>query len=145
MSEKIDLDIAFANALLSNLPNSLYNPAIFVDKNNNIIDKILNEFVIEVGEKGFVVIEIKKLADMRDFEKVIGSYSNKSFVLIIRNIHRYEADTAFREMFVKIYNYAKENQIQMIITTDRNIKDLRFDGRVYARLMSGVVAKITSV
>lgn len=75
MSEKIDLDIAFANALLNNLPNSVYNPAIFVDKNNNIIDKILNEFVIEVGEKRFVVIEIKKLADMRDFEKVIGSYS----------------------------------------------------------------------
>ena len=102
MSEKIDLDIAFANALLNNLPNSVYNPAIFVDKNNNIIDKILNEFVIEVGEKRFVVIEIKKLADMRDFEKVIGSYSNKSFVLIIRNIHRYEADTAFREMFINI-------------------------------------------
>lgn len=139
------MDIAFANELLNNLPSDVYNPVVFVDKTNRVIDEILDKFIVRIKGKMLVVAELKDLDDVRNVESLFGNYLNKSSVLIIRNIHQYETDAEFADKFVWIYEMAKNNQVQLILTTNRKLQDLKFEGRLYARLQSGIVADIDNV
>lgn len=139
------MDIAFANELLNNLPSDVYNPVVFVDKTNRVIDEILDKFIVRIKGKMLVVAELKDLDDVRNVESLFGNYLNKSSVLIIRNIHQYETDAEFADKFVWICEMAKNNQIQLILTTNRKLQDLKFEGRLYARLQSGIVADIDNV
>lgn len=134
--DKRNLDIAFARELLRNLPNSTYNPAVFVSGEGKLLDDLVNERIAEIRKTSFNIVEINNTNDMKN---VVWSNPN---VLLIKNIQQYESDVSFSDEFVKLYEIAKSKGTQMIITADRSVQHLDFDNRVYARLQNGVIAEI---
>lgn len=121
-------------------PSKIYNPigisCTDKDELSDITDELINSFF----ERG---IKTQNYICVEDFSDELMVDSDEWTVLIYSNIQEYEDEEKFTEHFIKIYELMQSKKnIQIIVTANNLFSELSFAGRVYARIMSGIVVKI---